>query len=73
LGALHILTDAFDAIVVGGGPARSGLALRLPQRGRTAALIEEASFPRPLVGEWLSGGVMALLGVLGLSGQAEAA
>lgn len=67
------MTDAFDAIVIGGGPAGSALALRLAQLGRTAALIEKASFPRPHVGESLSGRVMPLLDVLGLSGQAEMA
>lgn len=44
---------AFDAIVVGGGPAGSSAAAVLAERGHRVALLEKARFPRYHIGESL--------------------
>lgn len=59
---------AFDALVIGGGPAGSSAAIALASHGWRVALIERQSFPRDkLCGEFISPeglGDLAHLGVL---------
>jgi len=61
----------FDVCVVGAGPAGSILALRLAHLGHKVSIIEKCSFPRPHVGESLTGGVLPLLDIVGLRGEFE--
>lgn len=52
----------FDVIIVGGGPAGSGLALRLAKSRKKVLLLEKAVFPRDKVcGDGLSGKTVSLL------------
>ncbi len=44
---------AFDAVVVGGGPAGAAVAIALARRGLTAAIVERDQAPRARVGETL--------------------
>jgi flavin-dependent dehydrogenase len=60
-------------VVVGGGPAGSAAALRLAQLGHDVCVLERKPFPRPHVGEALSGGVSAQLEFLGVAGEIERA
>ncbi|MDH3496635.1 MAG: geranylgeranyl reductase family protein [Gemmatimonadota bacterium] len=59
---------AFDALVVGAGPAGSAAAALLARAGARVALLDRAAFPRPKAcAEYLSpeaGRVLAALGVL---------
>ncbi len=60
------MTDRFDAVVVGAGPAGSAAATVLAQAGRRVALIEKDRFPRAKVcGEFLSADALPLLDRLG--------
>jgi flavin-dependent dehydrogenase len=60
-------------LVVGGGPAGSAAALRLARLGHDVCLLERKQFPRPHVGEALSGGVRAQLEFLGVAAEVERA
>jgi flavin-dependent dehydrogenase len=62
-----------EILVVGGGPAGSTAALRLAQLGHNVCLLERMQYPRPHVGEALSGGVRAQLEFLGIAGEVERA
>jgi flavin-dependent dehydrogenase len=62
-----------DILIVGGGPAGSASALRLAQLGHSVWLLERKPFPRPHVGESLSGGVRAQLEFLGVADALECA
>jgi flavin-dependent dehydrogenase len=60
------MTDRFDAVVVGAGPAGSAAAAVLARAGRRVALIEKDRFPRAKVcGEFLSADALPLLDRLG--------
>jgi flavin-dependent dehydrogenase len=62
-----VLPDAYDAVIVGGGPAGSHLALRLARCGRRVALVEARRFPRAKpCGEFMSPECLGLLDELGL-------
>jgi geranylgeranyl reductase family protein len=59
------VSDAWDVVVVGGGPAGSALAVFLRQQGRSVMLLDEARFPRDKVcGESVSPGAWRLLEAL---------
>jgi flavin-dependent dehydrogenase len=57
--------------VVGGGPAGASVARRLAMLGHSVVVIEKSPFPRPHVGESLTGGVLPLLDVLQLRNDVE--
>ncbi|HVI70256.1 MAG TPA: NAD(P)/FAD-dependent oxidoreductase [Pyrinomonadaceae bacterium] len=49
------MSDNFDVIVAGGGPAGSSAAIHLARRGLRVLLVEQKKFPRPkLCGEFIS-------------------
>ena len=49
------LTDNFDVIIAGAGPAGSSAAIHLARRGLRVLLVEQKKFPRPkLCGEFIS-------------------
>ena len=52
---MHNLTDSFDVIVGGAGPAGSSAAIHLARNGLRVLLVEQKKFPRPkLCGEFIS-------------------
>jgi 2-polyprenyl-6-methoxyphenol hydroxylase-like FAD-dependent oxidoreductase len=56
---------AFDALVIGAGPAGVCAALRLQQLGRSVMLVERSAiWPRPQVGEALTPGVRNIIELL---------
>ncbi len=62
-----------DAVVVGGGPAGTAMAMFLRQQGRDVLLIDEARFPRDKVcGEGVSPEAWRLLGALGVAERIRA-
>jgi len=63
----------WDAIVVGGGPAGSGVATYLAREGRRVLLLERERFPREHVGESLLPGVLPYLDALGARELVEGA
>ena len=64
---------AYDAIVVGAGPAGSAAAAVLAQHGRRVLVLEKDRFPRPKVcGEFLSHEARPALARLGLLERIEA-
>ena len=66
------MSERFDAIVVGAGPAGSAAATVLAQRGWRTAVVEKAVFPRHKVcGEFLAGGALASLERLGAAREVE--
>ena len=63
-----IVADAYDAVVIGGGPAGCTTALLLARAGWSVALVERSVFPRPKVcGEFLSATNAPLLRHLGVA------
>jgi flavin-dependent dehydrogenase len=59
---------AFDAIVIGAGPAGSSAAILLAQAGWSVALVEKQEFPRRKVcGECIAASNLPLLAALGLT------
>ncbi|HYN10274.1 MAG TPA: geranylgeranyl reductase family protein [Vicinamibacterales bacterium] len=61
------MSDDFDVIVVGAGPAGSVAALRLAQAGRRVLLCDRAAFPRDKTcGDGLIADALAVLRTLGL-------
>jgi len=59
---------AYDALIVGGGPAGSTAAVLLAQAGWRVAVIEKSSFPRRKVcGEFISASTWPLLRELGVA------
>ena len=47
------MTESFDVVVAGGGPAGSATALQLSRRGFSVALFEQGKYEAPRVGETL--------------------
>src|SRR5664279_1596164 len=61
--------DAYDAIIVGGGPSGATSAVLLAKAGWRVAVVEKAPFPRPKVcGEFISETTWPLLRQLGVAG-----
>lgn len=61
------MQTAYDAIVIGGGPAGSSAAILLSRAGWSVALLEASRFPRRKVcGECISGSNLPLLSALGV-------
>ena len=61
------MSEGFDALVIGGGPAGSAAALLLVRAGWSVLLLEKRAFPRRKVcGEYLSATTLPLLDRLGL-------
>lgn len=61
------MTDRFDALVLGGGPAGATTAIRLAREGLSVAVVEKKTFPRRKVcGEYLSATNLPLLQRLGM-------
>jgi flavin-dependent dehydrogenase len=58
--------DAFDAAVIGAGPAGAATARRLAQRGCCVLLVERSAFDAPRVGETLAPSAQPLLAELGV-------
>jgi flavin-dependent dehydrogenase len=59
------LSNTFDVVVVGGGPAGAATAGALARRGRAVALLERTAYEESRVGETLGGEIGSLLGDLG--------
>lgn len=66
-------SNAYDVIVMGGGPAGSSAATRLAQRGRRVLLLEKEQFPRFHIGESLLPCSMPLIEQLGAMPRLKAA
>src|SRR4051812_13043903 len=59
------MSERFDLIVIGGGPAGSSAAITAARAGHRVALLERGSFPRHKVcGEFVSAESLAILGGL---------
>jgi flavin-dependent dehydrogenase len=57
---------SYDVTILGAGPAGLCAALRLCELGWRVALVENAVFPRPQIGESLSPGIFSLFDYLGM-------
>ena len=68
------MKSAFDAVIVGAGPAGSTAAILLARAGWSVALVEKQRFPRRKVcGECVAASNLPLLAALGLGPAFEAA
>jgi halogenation protein CepH len=68
------LTEQFDLIVVGGGPAGSTLATLVAMQNHSVLLLEKEAFPRYQIGEsLLPATIHGICTILGIKGQIERA
>jgi 2-polyprenyl-6-methoxyphenol hydroxylase-like FAD-dependent oxidoreductase len=66
------MSDRFDAVVVGAGPAGSAAATLLARAGWSVALVERQRFPRRKVcGECIAASNLPLLDALGVGAEVE--
>ncbi|MFF1300391.1 MULTISPECIES: NAD(P)/FAD-dependent oxidoreductase [unclassified Streptomyces] len=70
--SLFGISDDFDVVVIGGGPAGATTAALLAQRGRRVLVLDRERFPRYHVGESLIPGFMIPMEELGLTERMEA-
>ncbi|MER6185282.1 NAD(P)/FAD-dependent oxidoreductase [Streptomyces sp. NPDC001652] len=68
---LQGITDDFDVIIIGGGPAGSTAAGLLAERGRRVLVLDRERFPRYHIGESLIPGFMLPMEELGLTERME--
>jgi flavin-dependent dehydrogenase len=62
------MTEDYQAVIIGGGPAGSTAALMLAQANWSVAVVEKAGFPRRKVcGEYVSASALPLLRQLGVA------
>lgn len=67
------MSDAFDAIIIGAGPAGTTAAIRLASAGWSVAIIEKRKFPRRKVcGECIAASNLPLLDALGIGEEIDA-
>lgn len=67
------MNNAFDAIIIGAGPAGSTAAIRLASAGWSVAIVEKRDFPRRKVcGECIAASNLPLLDALGVGEQFDA-
>ncbi|MFI8537437.1 NAD(P)/FAD-dependent oxidoreductase [Streptomyces aquilus] len=69
---LQGITDDFDVIIIGGGPAGATAAGLLSERGRRVLVLDRERFPRYHIGESLIPGFMLPMAELGLTERMEA-
>jgi flavin-dependent dehydrogenase len=67
-----MVSEHYDVVIVGGGPAGSTLAFQLAQSGRSALIVERAEFPREHIGESLTGECGRYLRTMGLGPSMDA-
>lgn len=65
------MSDVYDVVVVGGGPAGSTVAGLLAKQGRSVLLLERERFPRYHIGESLVTGMIPVMEELGVAEQLE--
>ena len=65
--------NAYDVLVIGGGPAGAAVATRLAQRGRHVLLLEKEHFPRFHIGESMLPCSLPLIEALGAMPRLKAA
>jgi FAD-dependent halogenase len=67
------MTEQFDVIVVGGGPAGSTVASFLNKMGHRVLLLERETFPRHHIGESMIAATLDILAEIGLEAKLAAA
>ena len=68
-----MVSNAYDVIVIGGGPAGAAVSTRLAQGGRRILLLEKEHFPRFHIGESMLPCAMPLIEQLGAMPRLKAA
>ena len=66
------MTDIFDVIIIGGGPAGSTVGAKLAQRGRRVLLLEREKFPRFHIGESITAFGFTVFKELGVFDELDA-
>jgi flavin-dependent dehydrogenase len=66
------MTDRFDVIIIGGGPAGSTVGAKLAQRGHRVLLLEREKFPRFHIGESITAFGFTVFQDLGVFAELDA-
>lgn len=67
------MNTAFDAVIIGAGPAGTTAAIRLAHAGWSVAIVEKRAFPRRKVcGECIAASNLPLLDALGIGDEVDA-